>query len=288
MAVYIKTEDDSIFNDSESNNLRAVQKDEKFSDDDFLGDEGNVNSHKNGRHNEETDLRANVDSDSLCGTNDTIYVGSDSFRAPQKDKKICDNDTSADEGQNAFECEICHKSFARIEFLRKHSMFHTGERPYVCDICDRAFTNKGNLTKHAKIHIEEQLGVCSICSKSCVEEQLSKLDSCDGSSEALLACRACYNKDTNNVNIDKSVGDQEVESLPSSNIDTQNTNSSHDVEQNPNTIYLIDNVHVKEERCDRESEEDYDIGSEELSSNIKKEYDVECMDCDVLIEEEKN
>ncbi|KAK7050074.1 hypothetical protein SK128_027629, partial [Halocaridina rubra] len=113
--------------------------------------------------------------------------------------------------------------------------------------------------------------------------QLKKLDIIAGSKEKFFACRVCYNKATKTRDPEESTADQgEGIFLPPTNTEIENA------EENPNTIYLVDRVHIKEEKCDTDSEENYDIGNEEISQNMDKEYDVESMECDVLLKEEGN
>ncbi|KAK7069612.1 hypothetical protein SK128_002222, partial [Halocaridina rubra] len=90
--------------------------------------------------------------------------------------------------------------------------------------------------------------------------QLRILDACVGSREKSLACKDCFKKTTCKSKFEKNIANRDkIESIPPSNIETENNSDTYAAEESPNTIYLIDNVNIKEERCDTGSEENYNI-----------------------------
>ena len=52
--------------------------------------------------------------------------------------------------EKPFQCCMCHKRFARRDYLKKHLRVHTGERPYRCSICLKSFKQKSGLNTHRK------------------------------------------------------------------------------------------------------------------------------------------
>lgn len=64
----------------------------------------------------------------------------------------------------AHQCQICEKSFFGASMLLIHVRSHTGERPYPCDLCAKAFPSNGALRKHRRVHTGEKPYECSYVS----------------------------------------------------------------------------------------------------------------------------
>ncbi|XP_069703442.1 zinc finger protein 62 homolog isoform X2 [Periplaneta americana] len=64
-----------------------------------------------------------------------------------------------------FKCDICEKSFVRLDHLQQHIFTHTGARLFECDICEKRFTRHHNLQRHKSTHKGEKNFTCHICSK---------------------------------------------------------------------------------------------------------------------------
>ena len=59
--------------------------------------------------------------------------------------KLCTYITVCDTGERPHSCEVCGRTYARAEGLRKHMFEHTGYRPFACSICQRQFNEARNL-----------------------------------------------------------------------------------------------------------------------------------------------
>lgn len=50
-------------------------------------------------------------------------------------------------------CNICTRSFARLEHLKRHERSHTKEKPFQCPVCERCFARRDLLLRHKqKLH----------------------------------------------------------------------------------------------------------------------------------------
>ena len=71
--------------------------------------------------------------------------------------------THRDDVQGTFTCDICKKSFNKLNYLNSHKIIHTGQ--FSCDICKKSFTSKSNLQQHIQnVHGEVKFS-CNICDK---------------------------------------------------------------------------------------------------------------------------
>ncbi|XP_026466196.1 zinc finger protein 436-like [Ctenocephalides felis] len=65
----------------------------------------------------------------------------------------------------SFKCEVCYKAFNRLSNLKRHMLIHSGKRAHECNICKKTFMRTGDLTKH----IGERPHRCNICKKTFTE-----------------------------------------------------------------------------------------------------------------------
>jgi uncharacterized Zn-finger protein len=42
--------------------------------------------------------------------------------------------------KKTYKCDVCDKTFSRIQNSNVHKRVHTGEKPYNCDVCDPTFS----------------------------------------------------------------------------------------------------------------------------------------------------
>ena len=66
-------------------------------------------------------------------------------------------------GNHNFECEVCHKTFAKKFRLRRHFSAHTDERPFKCEVCNAAFKHNDNLKVHMRTHSDDRPFKCEVC-----------------------------------------------------------------------------------------------------------------------------
>ncbi|KAJ1646860.1 hypothetical protein LPJ64_001680 [Coemansia asiatica] len=71
--------------------------------------------------------------------------------------------------ERKFNCDVCHRSFARQYNLKTHRLTHfpnTQEsRPFKCPHCPKAFTRKHDLQRHSVLHERKDKHTCSSCNR---------------------------------------------------------------------------------------------------------------------------
>jgi uncharacterized Zn-finger protein len=50
--------------------------------------------------------------------------------------------------KKTFECDTCHRYFARRHDLERHTRIHTGIRPYECPCCQKSFSRSDARNRH--------------------------------------------------------------------------------------------------------------------------------------------
>ncbi|KAK0101287.1 hypothetical protein ONS95_006464 [Cadophora gregata] len=53
-----------------------------------------------------------------------------------------------------FKCNVCQRSYSRVDHLARHFRSHTAERSYRCDVCSKSFTRADLLKRHASAHTD--------------------------------------------------------------------------------------------------------------------------------------
>ena len=122
----------------------------------------------------------------------------------QYHSKVCKNPI------NNIQCEICHTSFKRFQYLRIHYRLHLEGPQYECKICFVKLTTKQNLKYHIKfVHSKIKDKVCSICDSTfATTSHLRRHQKIH--TEKLYHCDSCqksfhfkYNKDVHVQNCSK-------------------------------------------------------------------------------------
>ncbi|KFY88805.1 hypothetical protein V498_06665 [Pseudogymnoascus sp. VKM F-4517 (FW-2822)] len=53
-----------------------------------------------------------------------------------------------------FKCNVCQRTYARIDHLARHFRSHTSEKPYRCEVCLKTFNRPDLLKRHAQSHAD--------------------------------------------------------------------------------------------------------------------------------------
>ncbi|XP_049824031.1 zinc finger protein Xfin-like isoform X2 [Aethina tumida] len=64
------------------------------------------------------------------------------------------------------ECDICHKSYASKDVLRKHRKTHGLNKTYFCELCIKGFDKETDFEKHNKVHMGYRPYSCHFCNNS--------------------------------------------------------------------------------------------------------------------------
>lgn len=69
-----------------------------------------------------------------------------------------------------FECDVCHKKYARLGILQKHLKVH-GEGKFTCAKCLKRFETEAELSDHNVVHSNDRVFPCNWCLNSFTEEK---------------------------------------------------------------------------------------------------------------------
>ena len=66
----------------------------------------------------------------------------------------------------SFPCDICDKTFAFKNSLKRHMKLHeTIRKVFKCSVCDKEFIRKDGFNEHMKIHLSDKMNPCDICGR---------------------------------------------------------------------------------------------------------------------------
>ncbi|XP_037936677.1 transcription factor grauzone-like [Teleopsis dalmanni] len=106
------------------------------------------------------------------------------------------NKHSTDNTDRKFECNVCHKFFAKLAILREHASIHaTGNKDFVCSYCNKGFVLESKLRIHIRnVHTKNNC-VCEICGKwfrhqYALKNHMSKHDESSGA-KLKWQCNQC-------------------------------------------------------------------------------------------------
>ncbi|XP_068179625.1 zinc finger protein 516-like isoform X2 [Antennarius striatus] len=118
----------------------------------------------------------------------------------QKETLVEDKVRTGNEGEGeddkiseAYDCNICGRSFPFLSSLSQHMRRHTGARPYKCPYCDHRASQKGNLKVHIRSH---KMGTLSRHhtneeEEAGAEEEMSVSEGLDGGTSPTKSSSAC-------------------------------------------------------------------------------------------------
>lgn len=63
------------------------------------------------------------------------------------------------------QCDLCNKSFFKVNDLKYHRRVHLSIKPYVCSTCGKKFSHVSHYYRHERIHTGEKPYKCDVCNK---------------------------------------------------------------------------------------------------------------------------
>jgi len=64
------------------------------------------------------------------------------------------------------QCDLCDKTFFKVNDLKYHKRVHLSIKPYVCSTCGKKFSHVSHYYRHKRIHTGAKPYTCDVCSKS--------------------------------------------------------------------------------------------------------------------------
>jgi uncharacterized Zn-finger protein len=104
-----------------------------------------------------------VDSEAKNLDNHKIYLNSSLC---SKKSRILERSKETYTGTKQHICDVCDKSFSRVDHLKRHQRVHIGEKPFKCEVCDKTFSVSSNLNVHKRVHTGEKPFNCGVCEKT--------------------------------------------------------------------------------------------------------------------------
>ena len=68
--------------------------------------------------------------------------------------------------ERSHQCDICPKSFFKLNDLKYHKRVHLAVKPYVCSTCGKRFSHKSHFYRHERIHTGARPYPCDVCQKT--------------------------------------------------------------------------------------------------------------------------
>ncbi|KTG05176.1 hypothetical protein cypCar_00024230, partial [Cyprinus carpio] len=70
---------------------------------------------------------------------------------------------SAETEKRPYTCDICSRSFKRLDQATAHKIIHSEDKPYKCKLCWKEFAHRNVYKNHKKTHSEERPFQCEEC-----------------------------------------------------------------------------------------------------------------------------
>nr|XP_046254844.1 zinc finger protein 516-like isoform X2 [Scatophagus argus] len=167
----------------------------------------------------------------------------------------------------AYDCNICGRSFPFLSSLSQHMRRHTGARPYKCPYCDHRASQKGNLKVHIRSH---KLGTLSSHhsnedEEGGAEEEMSVSEGLDGGTSPTKSSSAC------NRVINGDIGEESRRKVPGRSMKREKSLS----EQRPYCCRLCGYEALREDQLLSHIEKVHITADTEEEAPVKEEAEAE-------------
>ena len=115
-------------------------------------------------------------------------INSQEVFSKQSDRKIHERNNTH---ERRFECNVCYKTYSRLDRLNYHKNIHTGDRPFECKECKLKFFRSENLKIHERVHTGEKPFECKYCKKSFSHSSSLKKHERIHTGEKPFECKYC-------------------------------------------------------------------------------------------------
>ena len=98
-----------------------------------------------------------------CDECNKTFRGSYELKFHTKSRHSKADQSSDGSDVKPFKCDLCSKSFASVQVLRRHRLIHSNEKPHACDLCSKKFKTIHELNYHKFTHSDKLPFPCDEC-----------------------------------------------------------------------------------------------------------------------------